>query len=194
MISIHEYYRKATHLFSLIIPLIYWYFIPNQTHASLLVLFFTILFIFIDIFRKRSTLINKLFKAFFYKMLRDHEIKGKYTGATWVMIAASITIIIFSKNIAILSLIFLSIGDTFAGLIGRKYGKIKMGNKTFEGFIAGLIPCIAVAYFYSPLPFYVSGIGAITAMLLETLPLPLDDNFRIPIGSALIMTILLGAY
>jgi len=127
-------------------------------------------------------------------MLRDYEIKGKYTGATWVMIAASITIIIFSKNIAILSLIFLSIGDTFAGLIGRKYGKIKMGNKTFEGFIAGLTPCIAFAYFYSPLPFYVSGIGAITAMLLETLPLPLDDNFRIPIGSALIMTILLGAY
>ena len=107
------------------------------------------------------------------------------------MIASSITIIIFSKNIAILSLIFLSIGDTFAGLIGREYGKIKIGNKTFEGFIAGLIPCIAIAYAYSSLPFYVSGIGAITAMLLETLPLPLDDNFRIPIGSALIMTILL---
>ena len=193
MISINEYYRKATHLFSLIIPIIYWYFIPNQTHAILLVLFFTALFIFIDTFRRRFMLIKKLFKVFFDKMLRAHELKGKYTGATWVMIAASITIIIFSKNIAILSLIFLSIGDTFAGLIGREYGKIKMGNKTFEGFIAGLIPCLAIAYVYSPLPFHVSGIGAITAMLLETLPLPLDDNFRIPIGSALIMTIILAS-
>ena len=103
-----------------------------------------------------------------------------------------ITILFFSKNIAIISLIFMSIGDTFAALIGKKYGKLKIYDKSLEGFLGGLIVCLVAAYYYDPLPFYISGVGALTAMLFETLPLPLDDNFRIPIGSAIIMTILLG--
>ena len=192
MISIHEYQRKAIHLFNLIIPFGYWFLIPDQNQFKIIIITFTILFILADFFRTKSKLIKKLFKIFFDKMLREHELKGQFTGATWVMISASVTILFFSKNIAIISLIFMSIGDTFAALIGKKYGKLKIYDKSFEGFLGGLIVCLVAAYYYDPLPFYISGVGALTAMLFETLPLPLDDNFRIPIGSAIIMTILLG--
>ena len=192
MISIHEYQRKAIHLFNLIIPFGYWFLIPDQNQFKIIIITFTILFILADFFRTKSKLIKKLFKIFFDKMLREHELKGQFTGATWVMISASVTILFFSKNIAIISLIFMSIGDTFAALIGKKYGKLKIYDKSLEGFLGGLIVCLVAAYYYDPLPFYISGVGALTAMLFETLPLPLDDNFRIPIGSAIIMTILLG--
>tara|TARA_B100001250_G_scaffold392111_1_gene393635 strand:+ start:17 stop:601 length:585 start_codon:yes stop_codon:yes gene_type:complete len=192
MISIHEYQRKAIHLFNLIIPFGYWFIIPDQNQFKIIIITFTALFILADYFRKKSKIIKKLFIIFFNKMLREHELKGQFTGATWVMISASVTILVFPKYIAIISLIFMSIGDTFAALIGRKFGKLKIYDKSFEGFLGGLIACLVAAYCYDPLPFYISGFGALAAMLFETLPLPLDDNFRIPIGSAIIMTILLG--
>ena len=192
MISIHEYQRKAIHLFNLIIPFGYWFIIPDQNQFKIIIITFTALFILADYFRKKSKIIKKLFIIFFNKMLREHELKGQFTGATWVMISASVTILVFPKYIAIISLIFMSIGDTFAALIGRKFGKLKIYDKSFEGFLGGLIACLVAAYCYEPLPFYISGFGALAAMLFETLPLPLDDNFRIPIGSAIIMTILLG--
>ena len=192
MISIHEYQRKAIHLFNLIIPFGYWFIIPDQNQFKIIIITFTALFILADYFRKKSKIIKKLFIIFFNKMLREHELKGQFTGATWVMISASVTILLFPKYIAIISLIFMSIGDTFAALIGRKFGKLKIYDKSFEGFLGGLIACLVAAYCYDPLPFYISGFGALAAMLFETLPLPLDDNFRIPIGSAIIMTILLG--
>ena len=192
MISIHEYQRKAIHLFNLIIPFGYWFIIPDQNQFKIIIITFTALFILADYFRKKSKIIKKLFIIFFNKMLREHELKGQFTGATWVMISASVTILVFPKYIAIISLIFMSIGDTFAALIGRKFGKLKIYDKSFEGFLGGLIAGLVAAYCYDPLPFYISGFGALAAMLFETLPLPLDDNFRIPIGSAIIMTILLG--
>ena len=192
MISIHEYQRKAIHLFNLIIPFGYWFIIPDQNKFKIIIITFTALFILADYFRTKSKLIKKLFILFFDKMLREHELKGQFTGATWVMISASVTILVFPKYIAIISLIFMSIGDTFAALIGRKFGKLKIYDKSFEGFLGGLVACLVAAYCYDPLPFYISGFGALAAMLFETLPLPLDDNFRIPIGSAIIMTILLG--
>ena len=192
MISIHEYQRKAIHLFNLIIPFGYWFIIPDQNQFKIIIITFTALFILADYFRKKSKIIKKLFIIFFNKMLREHELKGQFTGATWVMISASVTILVFPKYIAIISLIFMSIGDTFAALIGRKFGKLKIYDKSFEGFLGGLIACLVAAYCYDPLPFYISGFGALAAMLFETLPLPLDDNFRIPIGSAIIMTMLVG--
>ena len=155
MISIHEYQRKAIHLFNLIIPFSYWFINPDQNKFKIIIITFTALFILADYFRTKSKLIKKLFIIFFDKMLREHELKGQFTGATWVMISASVTILVFPKYIAIISLIFMSIGDTFAALIGRKFGKLKIYDKSFEGFLGGLIVCLVAAYYYDRLPFYI---------------------------------------
>ena len=79
-------------------------------------------------------------------MLRTHELHGRFTGATCVMIASCISILLFSKPVAILALIFMSLGDTAAGLIGQKFGKHKIGEKTWEGFIAGLAVCLIISF------------------------------------------------
>jgi hypothetical protein len=97
MISIYEYQRKAIHLFNLIIPFGYWFIIPDQNQFKIIIITFTVLFILADYFRKKSKKITKLFIIFFNKMLREHELKGQFTGATWVMISASVTILVFPK-------------------------------------------------------------------------------------------------
>ena len=123
-------------------------------------------------------------------MLRGHELKGKLTGATWVIIGSLITITIFSKNVAVIALIFMSLGDTAAGLIGQKFGKHKVGNKSWEGFLGGLIVCFIIAIIFPFLPLKISLSGALAAMIMELLPIPLDDNFKIPLGSGAIMMML----
>ena len=190
--SSYDYYRKTTHLFSLIIPVLYWYIVPSQKTASIIIIFFTLLFILFDYLRFKSKTIKLFFSLFFNKILKEHELKGKLTGASWLMISSSMVILLFSKEVAVISLVFLSIGDTVAGLFGRNYGKIRIGNKTLEGFIAGFFSCLIISIFYKPLQFSITASGAFFGMLFEILPLPFDDNLKIPIASAIAMSILIG--
>ena len=78
----------------------------------------------------------------------------------------------------------MSIGDTVAGLTGRKIGKLKIGEKTFEGFFFGFLACAVISYNYKLLPFSISIFGSFIGMIFEVLPLPLDDNLKIPLSSA----------
>ena len=190
MITNQEYIRKGTHLLNLAIPLLYIYVFTDKWEFLKVLSLITVCFIIIDISRHFVPIVKSTFSFFFNNMLRDHELEGKFTGATWVMIASCISIALFSKPVAILSLIYMSLGDTAAGLIGQLYGKHRIGTKTWEGFIAGLLVCIMIAINYDMLPKYISFSGALFAMIMEILPIPLDDNFKIPLGSGGIMMML----
>ncbi len=190
MISFDEYIRKIIHLFSLIIPFGYLYIITDKFVMVQILIALTIFFLFIDIARHKIVWIQLIFKYFFNDMLRGHELKGNLTGATWVIVGSLITILLFTKYVAVIVLIFMSLGDTAAGLIGQKFGKHKVGNKSWEGFFAGLIICFIVAINFPYLPLKISLIGALVAMIMELLPIPLDDNFKIPLGSGAIMMML----
>ena len=187
MISLKEYLRKLIHIFNLSIPIGYMYIVPEKWMMVLILFGISILFLFVDIMRHRVPIVKNLFGNIFGSMLRSHERDGKLTGATWVMFGSVITIMLFSKQVAIIALIFMSIGDTAAGLIGQRFGKHKIWNKSWEGFIAGLAVCIIIALNYKLLPIHVSVAGAIAAMVMELLPIPLDDNFKIPLGAGAIM-------
>ena len=84
----------------------------------------------------------------------------------------------------------MSIGDTVAGLAGRGIGKLKIGEKTLEGFLFGFLVCAIISYNYKLIPFSISIYGALVGMFFEVLPLPLDDNLKIPLSSALIMFVI----
>ena len=191
MIANSEYLRKTIHLFNLIIPIGYHYLFADKWQFFKIIFFTTLCVFFIDICRNFIPFLQSIFSKFFNSMLREHELRGKLTGATWVMIGSCVTIALFPKSVAVLALIYMSIGDTVAGLIGRRYGKHKIGLKSWEGFFSGLACCLIIALVYSQLPIYVSILGAFSAMIFETLPIPLDDNFKIPIGSGGIMMMIL---
>lgn len=187
MIAYDEYLRKLIHLLNLVIPLGYVYVIPEKWMMLRLLLILSILFLLIDVLRNRTKSVKNIFDKYFDGMLRNHEKEGGLTGATWVMFGSLISVILFSKPVAIIALVFMSIGDTVAGLFGQRYGKHKIWNKSWEGFFAGLVACTIIAINYELLPFHVSAVGAIAAMVMEILPIPLDDNFKIPIGAGGIM-------
>ena len=173
MIANSEFLRKAIHLFNLIIPIGYHYLFTDKWQFFKIIFFMTSCILFIDICRNFIPFFQSIFSKFFNSMLREHELRGKLTGATWVMIGSCVTIALFPKSVAVLALIYMSIGDTVAGLIGRRYGKHKIGLKSWEGFFSGLACCLIIALVYSQLPIYVSILGAFSAMIFETLPIPL---------------------
>lgn len=190
MIPLSEYKRKLIHLFNLAIPFGYLYVFPEKWVFVKLLSILMVLFIIFDILRHKVTWVKSLFSLFIDSMLRSHEQEGKLTGATWVMIGAVISIILFSKPVAIIALIFMSLGDSAAGLIGQRYGKHKIWNKSWEGFFGGLFVCIIIGMNYSLLPMTISLSGAVAAMVMEIVPIPLDDNFKIPLGAGAIMMML----
>ena len=190
MIPLSEYKRKLIHLFNLAIPFSYLYIFPEKWVFVKLLSILMVLFIIFDILRHKVAWVKSLFTLFINSMLRSHEQEGKLTGATWVMIGAVISIILFSKPVAIIALIFMSLGDSAAGLIGQRYGKHKIWNKSWEGFFGGLFVCIIIGMNYSLLPMTISLSGAVAAMVMEILPIPLDDNFKIPLGAGAIMMML----
>lgn len=190
MIPLSEYKRKLIHLFNLAIPFSYLYVFPEKWVFVKLLSILMFLFIIFDILRHKVAWVKSLFTLFINSMLRSHEQEGKLTGATWVMIGAVISIILFSKPVAIIALIFMSLGDSAAGVIGQRYGKHKIWNKSWEGFFGGLFVCIIVGMNYSLLPMTISLSGAVAAMVMEILPIPLDDNFKIPLGAGAIMMML----
>ena len=190
MIQRSEYFRKIIHIFNLVIPFTYLFFLESRFQALRILVPLTLFAIVLEYLRVRSAVIKKIFNNFLKSMLRIHEMDGKYTGATWVFISSTLTIAIFPKEIAIISLVYMSLGDTIAGLVGRKFGKTKFYNKSIEGSLAGLIVCLLSGYLVNlTLPLVVVFSGAFAAMFIELLPISIDDNLSVPLFAGTIMVI-----
>ena len=189
LLRTEEIKRKIIHLGNSVIPLSYYFFVQDRMTMIWILFSITICFVTVDYFRFHIGLIQKWFRIFFSPMLRKHELEGKLTGATWAFIGGTISVFLFEKDIAVLALLFMSVGDTVAALIGQRYGKIKIGKKTVEGFAGGLISCIFISIFF-PSVIWINRIaGSLAASLIELSPIPVDDNLMIPIMSGGVMTL-----
>jgi dolichol kinase len=173
-----------------VIPFTYLFFFESRFQVLRILVPLTVFAIVIEYLRVHSVIIKKIFDNFLISMLRLHEMDGKYTGATWLFIGSTLTVAIFPKEIAVISLIYMSIGDSVAGLAGRKYGKMKFYDKTIEGSLAGLFVCLLSGYLVQlSLPLVVVFSGAFAAMFIELLPISIDDNFSVPLFAGTIMVI-----
>ena len=189
MISSGEIGRKLIHLFNLSIPISYVYIIPYKNQMTITMIVFAILFVIIDLARMRSEFVKKIFNKLFNFMMRESEISGRFTGATWVLIISVPIIYFFPKEIAVLSLVYMSLGDIAAAIIGQSFGKTKIGKKTLEGSIGCLTICAAAAFIINNVPLLVSMSGAVMATIFEALPINIDDNVLIPIGAGTTMAV-----
>ena len=183
-----EFARKAIHLSNAIIPLSYYYFFSNKIDMIIVLASFLIFCFFIEIYRKNNLKLSRVFSNWFEFMMRDSEKKGELTGATWVFVGALFTILLVPDPFNIISLLFLSFGDTFAAIIGLKFPFIKLGRKTLSGSIAGFFACLTIGLVIDiPITYEIIILGSFIAMFVEILPLPINDNVSIPIFSGLSM-------
>jgi glycerol-3-phosphate acyltransferase PlsY len=140
--------------------------------------------------RLRVPSLRRWFSAWFAPLLRKEE-EDKLTGSSYFLIGCLLTAVTFPKDITCLAILFLSFGDPTATVVGIWKGRKKLWGRSVEGDIACLIVCILigtlVAIILENPTLIVAIVGAIFATLFQALPLRLNDNLTIPLGSATAM-------
>ncbi len=194
-----ELQRKLIHLSSLWMVFIIWYMQSKNA-----IMFFGLLYIFIlisELLRIYNKFFRDMYNSFFLPLMRAHEKKQNNTsfvGAYYVVLAVFIAVTCFSKAIAITSISVMLISDSAAALIGQKFGKNKILNKTLEGSMAFMITGFLTVYtvylfYFTTGSFLVSGtIAVILATLIELISreINLDDNLTIVLTMGITIEIL----
>jgi dolichol kinase len=192
----NELARKSIHVTSVFIPIVY--LLIGRSAGVTTLMCMTVVSVIIDV----AMYGNARFRSFMYHlvgtMLRDHEKHPsslRLTGASWVLIAATLTFIVFPQSIAVTCFTILIISDTVAALLGRRFGVRRFFDKSLVGSAAFIVAGWAVVYawgsvFRMPVGFYVCGaVAAIVGAVAEasSARLRLDDNIAVPVASGIAM-------
>ncbi|HHE31632.1 MAG TPA: phosphatidate cytidylyltransferase [Chlorobaculum parvum] len=186
----NEFARKAIHLSSLLIPLIYWHI--GREQALLILAPVTAGFLLVDVLKNVVPSISEWYHATFDAMLRDFELNKErlhLNGATWITLAAFLLITLFPKTIAVAAFAMVSISDTVAALVGKKYGRHHFGQKSLEGSLSFLVSAIVIVALVPGLWFPAGIVMAVAGTIIEALVLKIgefriDDNLSVPLAGA----------
>lgn len=193
-----EILRKGIHLVSLSIPISYIFF-SKETELKILIPM-AIVTVLIDVLSKKNFILHDLIHKYFGNMFRPHELRGgvRLNGASWVLISAVACVLFFPKIIVVTGFTILIVSDIMAALIGRKYGKHPIFDKTLEGLMAFIISAIGIVILYgiifdAPTVYFFAGIaGAVAGGFGEVSSsvLKMDDNLSVPLSVGIVMWII----
>lgn len=191
-----EILRKSIHLASLSIPIIY-SFISREMALVLLVPLTLIAFVG-DVSRRFSPFVRGIVHRYFSRMMRPHELDASrflLNGATYVLMSATLCVLVFPKIITIVAFSVLIVSDIAAALLGRRYGRRPFLDKSLVGTLAFigsgiLVTLVIVLLVNAPLELLAIGsIGCVVGGVVEaaSIRLRMDDNFSIPMSIGLTM-------
>lgn len=221
--------RKIFHLIGLIIPVLIYIDIfrilfpgsfqfPTPSIAFYILGTIVLLFTIIEILRFNFEAWQRAFIKVAGKLLKEKEYNRVHASLPYAL-GLGICISFYPPDIAILSVLCLTVGDPAAAFVGGKWGSHRFTNgKSLEGmfggifgsFFAGMIAMGLVTFFSDStnlLPLYTKEgvwqlstiaiilLGAVFAFIFEFFSRDglFDDNLSIPAGAGLIMTLVTGA-
>lgn len=149
-----------------------------------------------EILRARAGWFDALVRRCFGAMMKPGEkqlTRGRicFNGATWSLLAAFATVLLFPTSIAVTALAVLAIADPAAGLVGRTIGRIRMlKGRTLEGSLVFFLVALLVIALTSPLPLELCLLVALGATAAEAIEIPPNDNVRVPLVTGLLLVVL----
>jgi dolichol kinase len=185
-----EIKRKSLHFLTILYPLLY--NIVSYNTAVIVSASLVIIDLTLETIRLLYPSVNRFLLKLFEGTYREKE-KENVSTLIWTLSGAFLTIFLFpeNKSIVTLSLLYLTLGDSVAALIGIKFGKIKLGSrgKSLEGSLAFFAVAFLCSIFFVKIEY--AFITAFIGVAIEFLPLPVDDNFILPIFTAGLISILI---
>lgn len=188
-----EVARKAIHLSSLSIPIVY--SLISKSAALTILVPLTLLFGLTDSARHYSPAFRRFYHRWFGWLMRQHEKDEntrRLTGATYVLLAATIGILVFPKVILITAFAIMIVSDTVAALVGRKFGRHPFIGKSLEGTFAFFVSAIAVVALapkvsYVPAEYIIGIAASLLGAIVEATSIAIDDNISVTfsIGAAM---------
>ncbi|MGH7718734.1 MAG: hypothetical protein ACREON_07820 [Gemmatimonadaceae bacterium] len=181
--------RKAIHLLSVAIPLLYAGGLPRR--ALLVVLSVaSVVALTVEVGRARHARTRELFHRATGPMLRPHE-HTRWCGATWLALSFLGSVALYPPDVAIAAMWGVAVGDAAAALVGRALGRHPIGHsgKTLEGTVACFSAVLLGALMVARLSWVESFLAAAAAAVAEIPQRPLDDNVRVAaaIGAGILL-------
>lgn len=184
--------RKALHLPALSIPLGMW--IVGMPMALYLLAPMALFAVAADLIRAYSETFNTLIRWVFGPLMRPEELPDagtgiRFNGATCVLVGAALMALLFPLRVAVPVLAMTMLADAAAALVGRRLGRHPWGSlsATVEGTTAFVATGLAIMACFPELPFGPAAAGVVSGAIVEALPLPVNDNIRVPIAAALVV-------
>lgn len=196
--------RKSLHILSGIIPLsIYimpewfgfssWFGCTSRQIVLLILGSFAVPFIILDVGRRFIPAFRPVFQWIAgHSMRYEEEIHYKITGASWQFISFWVVIWFFKPDYAVPACLLLSVSDAAAALVGKKWGKRYWFNDhTLIGTSAFIISGLLIFIIgYPHLVFWKVILVVVTTALAESLLYRINDNFTVPLISAIMLYVL----
>jgi dolichol kinase len=126
---------------------------------------------------------------------RDKDKESPGRGALRFFIGSFLTLIIFrhSPEIVVAGIIVLALGDSASTLGGVAFGRHKLfynPEKSIEGTFAGLIAAFLGLMILTPFSLAVAASASLVGVIVESLPLGVDDNLTVPVAAGFSVWIL----
>ncbi len=191
-----ELERKLIHLSSLWMVFAIYFFDKTQAlifFGSLLIIFFVL-----EYLRMTNEIVGKLASRFFQNIMRPRETVQKFsfralTGSFYFILAVFLSVLLFSREIAIVAVLIMVISDTIAALVGKSIGKVRIYDKTLEGSVAFFVTTYVILLVAQ---FELSHIHIFLIALIVTLveltanKIKVNDNLSITLCSGFLIAIL----
>ncbi len=184
--------RKSWHfLMGMLIVTLYQTGRCTREQGIRVLLFFLALNVSSECLRLRYPSFNLWILKFWGPLIRRHEVQTM-SAIPQYLLAALLMVSCFPKAIAVLSLLYLAVGDPVASLCGILWGHLGprfsfAPDKSMVGTAASIVVCIALSWIYLGVmgvnTFWVGFLGGMVGGTAELVPLGWDDNFTIPVIS-----------
>ena len=175
------------------------FFLPMKKDLVSFLLVLTLIDLVVEVLRLLIPRVNQWAIKSFRILLREGE-QARLSGIFYYLVGCTLSALLFPRDVAILSILFLAFGDPIASIIGVKFGRMRLPPqiyvpfKSLEGSVACFSFCLALTFVMS---FFLQRtadinlfdrvlfalIGGFAAVVGELLPLKTDDNLAMPLVS-----------
>jgi HAD superfamily phosphoserine phosphatase-like hydrolase len=181
--------RETIHISSFLLSFICIYLLGNIMVASLILLV-AVLYTLSEVARVRG--INlPILSSITWNAANKTELYEFATSPIHFALGIIISLLIFPAPIRYVAITTLTLGDGCAHIFGMKFGRTRLPfnkGKNLEGTIFGfLFAFLGAMIFVDPTRAL---IAAAVGMLVEALPIPINDNLTMPLASGLILTLI----
>jgi len=186
-----HWWRVAARPFATLFLIFYAF--QSQLNTLFFIGVVSLFFIIFDIYRFIHKQADELITTKVKALLRKNELK-KFSSMTIFLVALFITILLFRKEVAIVSSVFLIFGDSFGKVFGLAYGRHKLHDKSLEGTLAYAGSVLIMGYIlYTTVPISlpILILGGISAPVVEFFSMGVNDNLTVPLITGSIMTVAL---
>lgn len=189
--------RKVWHMATVFAMFLVWTLAPENVALVILAVAW-FLFVPLDLLRQNWPKLNDFLIHAFKPIMRRSEV-DRLAGTTYLLSGVAVVAFLFPRPVTSLTLLFLAFADPLASYVGIRYGRDKIfGHKSLQGSLAACVVCAVLSMVYLTALnlgydriIIFSLIAGVIGALAEAVPIgKLDDNFTLPVLSALGLQVL----